>query len=445
MNQYTILLLIQVGSIVLLLIEGLYIVSRWKVRMHSLLCLNVFATLINNLGYLMEMTSRTSEAALVGTRICYLGKVFVSLTFFVMLVEFCEIHIPNWVYKVLYIVHAGVFILVLSSDYQKLFYTGWEFKETGLFPHNEFGHGIVYWLYLILVTAYIIIAMVSVLRKVGSIRRKNKRIAMILIAASVIVDAIGMIIFMTGKTNGYDVTALAYVISSILILIAIFKFEFMESMTSMERAETIRKSQRAVITQMATIIESRDNTTGLHVKRTSDVVAIFVDYLQSINAYPDYDSDFFDCISRSAPLHDLGKVAIDDAILRKPGKFTPEEYEEMKRHSSEGARVVSEILCESEDEEFKQIAVNIAHYHHEKWDGNGYPSHLKGEDIPFEARIMALADVFDALVSKRCYKENYSYDKSFEIIKESIGTHFDPTLGKLFLDLRPELERYYGS
>ena len=115
----------------------------------------------------------------------------------------------------------------------------------------------------------------------------------------------------------------------------------------------------------------------------------------------------------------------------------------MKKHSEIGYHMVSEILSGIEEPEFVRVAENVAHYHHEKINGTGYPEGLKGEEIPIEARIMALADVFDALVSKRCYKEAYTYDKAFSIIEESVGTHFDPNLGKLFLKCRPQLEALY--
>lgn len=154
---------------------------------------------------------------------------------------------------------------------------------------------------------------------------------------------------------------------------------------------------------------------------------------------------FCESMIKAAPMHDLGKIAVDDAILRKPGKFTDEEYEIMKSHSAAGAKIVANVLQEVDDLEFKQIAVNVAHYHHEKYDGKGYPCGLKGEEIPFEARIMALADVFDALVSKRCYKDSFSYDKAFQIIEESLGTHFDPLLGKAFIACRENLEALYNN
>ena len=126
------------------------------------------------------------------------------------------------------------------------------------------------------------------------------------------------------------------------------------------------------------------------------------------------------------------------------GRFTPEEYEKMKTHSAEGARIVHEILRETDDESFKRVAENVAHYHHERWDGSGYPEGLAGEGIPIEARIMAIADVYDALVSKRVYKEAFSFEKADKIILEGMGTQFDPNMHLVFLSCQSALERYYS-
>jgi len=142
-------------------------------------------------------------------------------------------------------------------------------------------------------------------------------------------------------------------------------------------------------------------------------------------------------------MHDLGKIAIDDIILRKPGKFTPEEYDKMKMHSSEGARILKEILDGLAEKDFENIAINVANYHHERWDGKGYPKGLKGDQIPIEARIMAIADVYDALVSKRVYKDEFSFDDAYRIIIENMGTQFDPGLEKYFVFARNRIEQYY--
>lgn len=201
--------------------------------------------------------------------------------------------------------------------------------------------------------------------------------------------------------------------------------------------------QDSIIKGMAMMVESRDNSTGGHILRTSDCVRIFANILQTCKGYESYPQSFWDKLIKAAPMHDLGKIAVDDSILRKPGKFEPAEYEQMKTHSTKGAVIVQEVLKETTDEEFKEIATNVAHYHHEKWDGSGYPTGIKGDDIPVEARIMALVDVFDALVSRRCYKDSKSFDEAFAIIKSDLGKHFDYDLGVIFLECRPELEEYY--
>ena len=211
------------------------------------------------------------------------------------------------------------------------------------------------------------------------------------------------------------------------------------------KTRKILSIQNSIVTGMAVMVESRDNSTGGHIMRTSDCVKIFTHELKKSPEFSFLTDSFCEAVIKAAPMHDLGKIAVDDAILRKPGKFTDEEYEKMKKHSEEGARIVKNVLKEVEDAELKSIAVNIAHYHHEKFDGTGYPDKLSGNAIPLEARIMALADVFDALVSRRCYKDSFSYDKAFDIIRDSLGTHFDPALGTVFIQCRPKLEELYNS
>lgn len=211
------------------------------------------------------------------------------------------------------------------------------------------------------------------------------------------------------------------------------------------KTERIHQIQNDIIFSMASIVENRDNNTGGHIARTSDVVRIFVKHLQKKRIIKGMTPEIAKCIIKAAPLHDFGKIAIPDAILNKPGKFEPEEYEIMKMHSAKGASIVERILQNADDPTFKRIAVNIAHYHHEKWNGQGYPEGIREEEIPFEARVMALADVFDALVSKRVYKDSFSYDKAFSIIEESMGTHFDPVLCTVFLECRPHFEALYNS
>ena len=194
---------------------------------------------------------------------------------------------------------------------------------------------------------------------------------------------------------------------------------------------------------MATMVESRDNSTGGHIKRTSQAVKFIIDKMQADGA--NFSEQFCRDVVKAAPMHDLGKIAVDDAILRKPGRYTPEEFEQMKKHAAEGAHIVRTILEDTDDVEFKKIAENVAHYHHERWDGSGYPEGLKGNEIPIEARIMAIADVYDALVSKRVYKEKMSFAEADKIIMEGMGKHFDPSLEKYYVAARPDLEKYYSE
>ena len=216
------------------------------------------------------------------------------------------------------------------------------------------------------------------------------------------------------------------------------------------KREVERQTKRAKSMQMSTIlgmaamIESRDNSTGGHINRTSACVALFVEHLRKLDDY-NMSENYWDSVINAAPLHDLGKIAVDDSILRKPSGLTDEEYEKMKIHAPYGAKIMSKVLEDVEDKEFVRVATNVAHYHHEKYNGTGYPDQLRGESIPFEARIMALADVFDALASRRYYKDPMSYDEAFELIRQELGHHFDPHLGRIFISLKKEIIALYES
>ena len=208
--------------------------------------------------------------------------------------------------------------------------------------------------------------------------------------------------------------------------------------------EHIRQMHDNLILSMATMVESRDNSTGGHIRRTSEGVKILLSEMTQ-QEFPELTDDFRKNLIKAAPMHDLGKIAVPDEILQKPGRFTPEEFEKMKAHAPEGSRIVHEILKDTDDEEFHVIAESVAAFHHERWDGSGYPDHLKGEEIPLEARIMAVADVYDALVSKRVYKESMSFEKADGIMMEGMGTQFAPEMKDVYVRARPKLEAYYSS
>ncbi len=197
-----------------------------------------------------------------------------------------------------------------------------------------------------------------------------------------------------------------------------------------------------IVTSFATLVESRDSSTGSHVKRTKSYVKILLDEIKTNNLYSSImTKDFEDKMMNAAPMHDIGKISIPDTILQKPGKLTDEEYSVMKKHSVLGGEIIQEIFKDMDDKEFLNIAYDVTRYHHEKWNGNGYPEGLVGKEIPFSARIMAIADVFDAISAKRCYRDAMPLEKCFAIIKEGKGVDFDPVLTDLFLNAKEKVEK----
>ena len=210
--------------------------------------------------------------------------------------------------------------------------------------------------------------------------------------------------------------------------------------------EKMSSMQSHIITGLASLIESRDTDTGEHVARTSFYVKTLAENAREEGIYLNQINDeFISLLYLLAPLHDVGKILVSDQLLTKPGRLTKEEYEEMKKHASEGGLVIKKILDGITDEEYLKFASDIAMYHHEWWNGTGYPSQLKGDQIPLAARIMAIADVFDALTSKRCYKDEMSAEDAFKILKGEAGTHFDPLLIEVLLRHKDKYVAYLNE
>ena len=206
-----------------------------------------------------------------------------------------------------------------------------------------------------------------------------------------------------------------------------------------EDARKLVDAQSQMVFALSDVIESRDGETGDHVNRTQRYVENLLSYIRKDPEYRGLlTDDYIFHVVRAAPLHDIGKIKIKDEILNKPGKLTKEEFEQIKLHTVYGAEIIDHTISKISNQDFLPIARNIALYHHEWYDGTGYPEHKKGNDIPFEARVMALADVYDALVSKRCYKEAYPKEEALEIIKEEEGSHFDPKLVGYFIEMMSE-------
>lgn len=213
-----------------------------------------------------------------------------------------------------------------------------------------------------------------------------------------------------------------------------------------EQNKKIIYIQEQTIYGMANLIESRDSDTGEHVKRTSLYVELLGKAAKEAGYHKEIITDgYIELLKKAAPMHDIGKIAVSDSILKKPGKLTEEEFKKIQNHTIAGEKIIREVLSGIESEDYVKIAADVAVGHHERWDGNGYPYKLKGEEIPLEARIMAIADVFDALVSPRCYKDPFSTDEAFEIISLSRGTHFDPVLTDLFISKKDEVIKIFEN
>jgi putative two-component system response regulator len=208
-----------------------------------------------------------------------------------------------------------------------------------------------------------------------------------------------------------------------------------------EQVQEISDSQLATILAMAKLAENRDDDTGQHIERVQLFCKMLAEELFRQNAYKEIvTQEFSEMIYHCSPLHDIGKVGIADRILLKPGKLTPEEFEIMKTHTTIGARTLETVKKRYPRNAFIAMGARIAKCHHEKWDGSGYPIGLKGNDIPIEAQILAVADVYDALRSKRVYKDAFSHEKSSEIIFEGAGKHFNPALVGVFEKLEKEFK-----
>ncbi len=202
-----------------------------------------------------------------------------------------------------------------------------------------------------------------------------------------------------------------------------------------ERTKEIDLIKIASIDAIGNLAECRDPETGGHIKRTKNYVEILLKQLKKMDKYKDILTDnTIEEYVNSAPLHDIGKVGIPDEILLKPGKLTPEEFEVMKGHCKIGADSLIESSKRLGKYTFLDLAIEFALTHHEKWDGSGYPKGLKEENIPLSGRVMALADVYDALTTKRVYKPAFTHEKAIEIIEEGRGTHFDPTLVDILIE-----------
>ncbi|SFQ05180.1 putative two-component system response regulator [Lachnospiraceae bacterium XBB1006] len=207
-----------------------------------------------------------------------------------------------------------------------------------------------------------------------------------------------------------------------------------------EQKRQINEMKYEFIVSMSNLVDNRDITTGEHIKRTANVAWRIGRELLRRKEFADVlDEEYVETVRLAAPMHDIGKIKISDTILMKPGKLTDAEFEKMKEHTVFGKEVILDTLGNLDDQKLVKIACEIAAYHHEKYNGTGYPEGLCGEEIPLCARIMAVADVYDALKEKRCYKDAFPLEEVYEIMQEDAGSHFDPKVLDAFMAIREEV------
>ena len=333
--------------------------------------------------------------------------------------------IKNKRYLLIGFLSLSLLVEIIAAPFGWIFY----FDDEGYKRGNAF---LIYGIFYIISLVYLVVSMFI------AGRRLKKRDIFTIIMILIIVIA-GIIPMLTVKVNiTYTAIAIAASLCYIYYNDLVQQDIQSELITNQQK---IYAMQEHMISGLANMIENRDLETGGHIFRTSYYVKTLAENARKDGVYADkIDDNFINMMQSLSPLHDIGKILISDNILQKPGKLTKEEFEQMKRHASSGGAVVHEILNGVTDDDYLSFASDIATYHHEWWDGSGYPEGLKGEVIPLSARIMAIADVYDALISKRCYKDAMPIEKAFEIIKEESGTHFDPKLVEVFLNHKDDFK-----
>lgn len=554
--MYDLLLILQYIGIIGLFFEILYVSRQHGSRLQTILVILLYSLLFNIVGYTLEMEAKTQELAMQSVKMTYIGKPFVVFTMYVFVMEYCGVSIKKSHRNFFYAICVAIAGLVYTNEYHHLFYSSVSYTNDGLFPHLVLKHGIFYNLYSIILLYYFVGMVYVCVRKYrqndSEIIRKQVSVLMVMVLFS----CGCLVLFLFNLTNGYDTTALAYIVAVFLFERLMRKYKLFDTLTlakeeavehmsnglivvnvygdmvySNDEADRvllyIRKHgnkgieyleelannskymfvdecsqgdgnkhadsekcvyeltmheifrnensygkilliteitdsyyyterlqnelkkktrevisiQRDIIGSFASMIEARDGITGLHIKNTANLVKVLVNVMKNNPKYSGIITDeYAQMTAAAAHLHDIGKIAIPDRILQKEGKLTDEEFAIMKTHPVEGAKILENTIKGLESDAYYQIAHDMVLYHHEKYDGSGYPTGISGKNIPLTARIMAVADVYDALRSKRHYKDGFSKEKSMAIMEESKGTHFDADIVTIFLEHIDEME-----
>lgn len=319
--------------------------------------------------------------------------------------------------KLLWRVPEGIFIVATLLTMPFIYYIDGE--------RTAYSMGIPVYVCFVGIALYMALAIIVFLTKSSYIEKDKKTSFLIAIASTTTIWV-------------FQLAVPEALLASLAVTINIASIYLIMENPSVKEA---REYHKEMIMGFSTLVENKDNSTGGHIRRTSKYAEIIARELRKdMHYHYTITKDFMDNLIIAAPMHDIGKIGIPDHILQKPGKLDDEEYDIMKTHSKIGAQIITDTFGRTMEDEYKDMAYQVALYHHEKWNGRGYPNGLKEEEIPLCARIMAVADVFDAVSAKRCYRDAMPLEKCFNIIIEGRGKDFDPDVVDAFLSCRKEIE-----
>ena len=245
------------------------------------------------------------------------------------------------------------------------------------------------------------------------------------------------------EVKGFELGVVDFIIKpfSAPVLLNRVKMHLSVDQLLRERTARLEKAHKDMIFVLSDIVENRDHTTGGHIERTTEYIRIMTDEMIARGVYAEELRTWDMSVAlASSLLHDIGKVGISDLILNKPGKLTPEEFDIIKEHVQIGVNIIDQIIARTGEDDFLKNARLFAAYHHENWDGTGYPYNLSGKNIPLQGRIMAISDVYDALISVRPYKKAFTSEEAVDIIVKESGRRFDPMIIEVFYEIRDQLE-----
>lgn len=374
-------------------------------------------------AYMVNQTELIGTKANTFAHLCFLVCVDIFIfTLFLYMLESTEYYPREKRLRIALHLPLVLNLLIIILNMDKL-----EYRHGTI---TNYSMGVPVYTCFIMVAVYIIVALNIFLKRWNYIERHKRANISLYFLVLIATTAFQMIVPEALITSiGYTVLILGVYLNQ-------------ENPTN----KLLEKYHSEMITGFTTLVEKRDGSTGGHIRRTSIYVELLAKELRERGYYKNVlTKDYIKNLIMSAPMHDIGKVSVPDSILQKPGKLTEEEFEIMKQHSENGGKIIRETFEKVQDEEYVEMAYQVAMYHHEKWNGCGYPEGLKENKIPLCARIMAIADVFDAVSEKRCYRDAMPMEKCFEIISEGKGSNFDPTLVDVFMDMREEIEEVHNQ